>query len=118
MYEEPDPIMDELKYFGNFFKVREYREVDGVFAITDMFAATYIDQAQKYGIRVPEDVKVIGYDGIQDTHLFHPILSTIRQPVEEMARTSVRLLLRKIDGQVLEQETYRIPVQFRPGETT
>lgn len=118
IYEEPDPVTDELKYFGNFFKVREHREVDGVFAITDMFAAKYIDQAQKYGIRVPEDVKVIGYDGIQDNNLFHPILSTIRQPVEEMARTSVQLLLRKIEGEILEQETYRIPVQYRPGETT
>ncbi|MCG7213216.1 LacI family DNA-binding transcriptional regulator [Paenibacillus mucilaginosus] len=118
VYEEPDPVMDDLKYFGNFFKVREHREVDGVFAITDIFAAKYIDQAQKYGIRVPQDVKVIGYDGIQDNTLFHPILSTIRQPVEEMARTSVRLLLSQIAGESVSLDTIRIPVQFRPGETT
>lgn len=64
------------------------------------------------------DVKVIGYDGIQNNKLFHPVLSTIRQSVEEMARTSVKLLLRKIEGEKLEQETYRIPVTYRAGETT
>ncbi|NOU76703.1 LacI family DNA-binding transcriptional regulator [Paenibacillus sp. LMG 31458] len=118
VYEESDPIIDDNKYFGNFFKVKEHRDVDGIFAITDIFAAKYIDRAKAYGIRTPEDVKVIGYDGIQDNQLFHPILSTIRQPVEEMARTSVKLLLRKIEDETLEQETYRIPVIYRAGETT
>ncbi|WJH37265.1 substrate-binding domain-containing protein [Paenibacillus sp. CC-CFT747] len=83
-----------------------------------MFAAKYIDRARRLGIRVPEDVKVIGYDGIQDHPYFHPVLSTIRQPVEEMARTAVKLLFRRMEGEELENETYRIPVEFRPGETT
>ncbi|MCD1261228.1 LacI family DNA-binding transcriptional regulator [Paenibacillus athensensis] len=118
VYEEPDPVADEGQFFRNFLNRAEHREADGVFAITDMFAAQYIDQVGSYGIRVPEDVKVIGYDGIQNSALFHPILSTIRQPVEEMARMSVQLLLRKIDGQEPEELTYRLPVEFRPGETT
>ncbi|WP_237712781.1 hypothetical protein [Paenibacillus elgii] len=42
-----------------------------------MFAARYIKTAKQYGFRTPEDVKVIGYDGIQNNTLFHPILSTI-----------------------------------------
>ncbi|MBT2698993.1 substrate-binding domain-containing protein [Bacillus sp. ISL-40] len=104
--------------FGNFFKIKEHRIVSGIFTNTDLLAAKYIDKAKQYGIRTPEDVKVIGYDGIQDNKLFHPILSTIRQPVEEMARTSVKLLLRKIEGEPLEQEIYRIPVMYSEGETT
>ncbi|MBD3917161.1 LacI family DNA-binding transcriptional regulator [Paenibacillus sp. PR3] len=118
VYEEPDPLMDELSFFNNFFAIKEHHEIDGVFAITDMFAARYIEQAQKQGISVPDDVKVIGYDGIQDNTLFHPILSTIRQPVETMARTSVRLLLQRIEGVPIEHDTYRIPVEFRQGKTT
>ena len=68
-----------------------------------MFAAKYIERAGRRGIRVPEDVKVIGYDGIQDHPYFHPILSTIRQPVEEMARTTIRSLFQKIDGETLDR---------------
>lgn len=116
VYEKPDPVTDEESFYEEF--IRQHSDVDGVFAITDMFAANYIERAAKRGIRVPEDVKVIGYDGIQDHRLFHPVLSTIRQPVEEMARTTIRLLFQKIAGENLERETYRIPVAFRPGETT
>jgi LacI family transcriptional regulator len=118
IYEENDTVYNDDEYFENFFKIKELRHISGVFANTDLLAAKYIDKAKQYGIRTPEDVKVIGYDGIQDNKLFHPILSTIRQPVEEMARMSVKLLLRKIEGQTLEQEIYRIPVMFREGETT
>lgn len=118
IYEELDAVFNDDIYFENFFKIKEHQDVDGIFANTDLLAAQYIDRAKQYGLRVPEDVKVIGYDGIQDNKLFHPILSTIRQPVEEMARTSVKLLLRKIEGEALEQDIYRIPVMYREGETT
>ncbi|MBU7316628.1 LacI family DNA-binding transcriptional regulator [Paenibacillus oleatilyticus] len=118
LYEESDPVPDEEKYFENFFKTKAHQDVDGIFAITDMFAARYIKTAKQYGFRTPEDVKVIGYDGIQNNTLFHPILSTIRQPVEEMGRMSVKLLFRKMEGETLEYETYRLPVEYRAGETT
>ncbi|UPK45022.1 LacI family DNA-binding transcriptional regulator [Paenibacillus pabuli] len=116
VYEKPDPVLDDDAYYDEFLK--EHGDVDGIFAITDMFAAKYIERAGRQGISVPEDVKVIGYDGIQDHPYFHPILSTIRQPVEEMARTTIRLLYKKIDGETLDREVYRLPVLFRQGETT
>ncbi|WDH97755.1 LacI family DNA-binding transcriptional regulator [Paenibacillus urinalis] len=116
VYEKPDPIEDEDAYFDEFFNT--HHDVDGIFAITDLLAASYIERARKRGIRVPEDVKVIGYDGIQDHPYFHPILSTIRQPVEEMARMTIRLLFKKFEGGKLGKDVYHLPVQFRQGETT
>lgn len=116
VYEKPDPVEDDDAYFNELLK--EHHDVDGIFAITDIFAAKYIERAGRQGIRVPEDVKVIGYDGIQDHPYFHPLLSTIRQPVEEMARMTIRLLYEKIEGKDLEQQVYRLPVTFRQGETT
>lgn len=116
IYEKPDPIVNDDAYFSEF--LHKYQDVDGIFAITDMLAAKYIERVGKQGIRVPEDVKVIGYDGIQNHPYFHPILSTIRQPVEEMARMTIRLLYQKMDGITLDQQVYRLPVIFRQGETT
>ncbi|WP_059044507.1 LacI family DNA-binding transcriptional regulator [Paenibacillus rubinfantis] len=116
VYEKPDPIVDDEAYFNEFFN--EHGDVDGIFAITDMLAANYIERARKRGVRVPEDVKVVGYDGIQDNPYFHPILSTIRQPVEEMARMAIRLLYSKMEGEPLIEQVYRIPVTFKQGETT
>ena len=115
-YEEDGDTYKDDTFFDRFFQ--QHGDVDGVFANTDILAAKYIKRAKERGFIVPEDVKVIGYDGIQDNDLFHPILSTIRQPVEEMGRMSVNLLLRKIEGEELEQEIYRIPITYRKGETT
>lgn len=116
VYEKPDPILDENAYINEF--LNKHGDVDGIFAITDMLAANYIEEARKQGIRVPDDVKVIGYDGIQDHPYFHPILSTIRQPVEEMGRTTIKLLFNKIEGIDLDKQVYRLPVTFKQGETT
>jgi LacI family transcriptional regulator len=115
-FEENGDVYEDEVYFERFFQ--KHGDIDGVFANTDLLAAKYIKRAKERGIRIPEDVKVIGYDGIQDNDLFHPILSTIRQPVEEMGRMSVNLLLRKIEGEELEKEIYRIPIMYRQGETT
>lgn len=117
-YEEHDGVYDDDTFFDDFFSKKEHQDVNGIFANTDLLAAKYIDKAKQKGILTPENVKVIGYDGIQDNKLFRPFLSTIRQPVEEMARMSVELLLRKIEGEMLDQNIYRIPVMYREGETT
>ncbi|MFF3023243.1 LacI family DNA-binding transcriptional regulator [Gottfriedia sp. NPDC057948] len=118
IHEEHDNVYNDDLFFENFFAKKIHQGVDGVFANTDLLAAKYIDRAKRLGIRTPENVKVIGYDGIQDNTLFHPVLSTIRQPVEEMARMSVKLLVKKIEGEDLDQAIYRVPVKYRVGETT
>jgi LacI family transcriptional regulator len=115
-FEENSDVYDDDDFFERFFQ--KHGEADGIFANTDILAAKYIKKAKEKGLNVPEDVKVIGYDGIQDNDLFHPFLSTIRQPVEEMARMSVNLLLRKIEGKELKQQIYRIPIHYRQGETS
>lgn len=119
IYEVPDIDNGQLdSYLDRFFTSEEFKGVDGVFVNGDLLAAQYIKRAGEHGVRVPEDVRVIGYDGIQRDDLFHPFLSTIRQPVEEMARTAVRLLIKKIEGEELHKDLYRLPVEFRKGETT
>lgn len=116
IFEENDPIKDEEQFVRRF--IEAHRDVDGVFAVTDILAARYIKVAKEFGINVPSDVKVIGYDGIQNTDLFHPILSTIRQPVEEIAKATVNLLLKKVKNEKIEILTVNIPVKLRIGETT
>ncbi|AIQ18405.1 LacI family transcriptional regulator [Paenibacillus sp. FSL H7-0357] len=118
-YEIPDLDEDLLNpHLDQILTAAQYKEVDGVFVNGDMLAARYIKRAREHGIQVPEDVKVVGYDGIQKDDLFHPFLSTIVQPVEEMARTAVRLLIQKVEGVELHKDLYRLPVTFRQGGTT
>lgn len=50
------------------------------------------------GIKIPEEVSVAGYDGIELGDYYAPRLTTIRQPVEEMARETIKLLFHIIAG--------------------
>ena len=73
---------------------------DAVFAGDDNTAFGVIDAARELGIAIPERLAVIGYDDHPFTSLFHPGISTVKQPAEKMAKCGVELLLKIIEGKV------------------
>ena len=58
--------------------------------------------AAAHGLRVPDDLSVAGYDDIDLSRATRPMLTTVRQPLEEMGRMAVGLLLRLIDRHALQ----------------
>ncbi|WP_030861697.1 LacI family DNA-binding transcriptional regulator [Streptomyces sp. NRRL S-37] len=72
-------------------------EIDGVFAASDTMAAGALDALRAAGRRVPEDVAVIGFDDFPLAQHTDPKLTTVRQPLEEIGRTMVRLLLEEME---------------------
>ena len=66
---------------------------DAIFAIADSIAIGCLRALRDQGIRVPEDVAVIGFDGLEIGHYLTPALSTLQQPVDEMAEASMHALL-------------------------
>ncbi len=67
--------------------------VDGVFAASDLMAAGALQVLRTAGRRVPEDVAIVGYDDSSIAATSEPALTSVRQPIEEMGREMVRLLL-------------------------
>ena len=51
-----------------------------------------------HGLRVPEDVSVVGFDDIQSAAFHNPSLTTIRQPLNRMGEVAARILLQRIRG--------------------
>jgi LacI family transcriptional regulator len=58
--------------------------------------------ARARGLRIPEDVSIVGFDDSDHASLVTPELTTVRQPLAEMGRTAVNLLRRLLDGQRVE----------------
>ena len=68
------------------------RDFTAIFAMADIMAIGAIRALRDAGLRVPEDVSVMGFDGLLIGHYMIPTLSTIRQSVEELAERSIRIL--------------------------
>lgn len=87
---------------------------DGVFAGNDLMAVGFIQAAARLGVRIPEEVKVIGYDNISTTEYISPTLSTVSQPSYEMGKVAFELLNQRLQGGEHHGEEYRTEVMFRP----
>lgn len=74
----------------------DYGDVDGVFASNDLMALGAIEALQDAGRRVPDDVRVVGFDDSSVGALSRPALTSVRQPIEEMAAEMARILLATI----------------------
>ena len=84
-------LEDAYNAARNFFATRS--DTTAVFAMSDRVAMGVIRALKDIGRRVPEDVSVVGFDGVEMGKYFIPSLSTIVQPQEEIARQSVDVLL-------------------------
>jgi DNA-binding LacI/PurR family transcriptional regulator len=69
---------------------------DAIFAVSDVFAVAAIHAVQKMGLRVPEDISVIGFDNVELSAMTNPSLTTIEQPGIQMGYQSCELLIEKI----------------------
>ncbi|MFF9193697.1 LacI family DNA-binding transcriptional regulator [Streptomyces sp. NPDC014779] len=77
--------------------LERHPEVDAVFAASDSMAAGALDALRAAGRRVPEDVAVVGFDDFELAARTEPPLTTVRQPMGEIGRTMVRLLLEEME---------------------
>jgi LacI family transcriptional regulator len=73
-----------------------------IFAFNDNIAIGAIQAARARGLRVPEDLSVVGFDDVENATIVTPTLTTVRQPLAEMGRTAVSLLIRLLERQRFE----------------
>ena len=110
---------EPLEQFKEFFLSRMSGgkiDVDGVFCSTDLLAWRVQGILGELGLRVPEDVQIIGFDGIRRFGGESLYCSTIVQPVQKIAETSVDLLLEPDRSKV--PALVCLPVSYAPGGTT
>ena len=79
-------------------RLRQGADFTAVFSIADNMALGAMRALREAGCRVPEDCSVIAIDGLTMSEYFHPMLTTLCQPMEEMGRRSVEILMDMIHG--------------------
>jgi LacI family transcriptional regulator len=89
-----------------------------VIAAADVIALGLLGRLQSLGHRVPEDFRVIGFDGVGVAPFALPTLTTVRQPVEQIGRTSLELISEATDQSKGRPETQHIPPTFVVGESS
>ena len=80
-------------------------------------AQVLYETALQKGIRIPEQMQIVSYDGSFKQWSNNPFLTCVEQPIEEMARAVVRLLIDKIDGKEVQMRTM-LKTKFLVGATT
>jgi LacI family transcriptional regulator len=107
---------------GGFDAVKEllkrHPDVDGIFCGNDLMAVGALKALYQLGVRVPEDVALIGFDGIGLTELTQPELSTVAQPIYEMGVLAAKVLMETIETGVMEPRLYELEVTLVAREST
>ncbi len=95
----------ETGYVGIENLLRLYPDIDGVICGNDLIAIGAMKALQNRGLRIPQDVKIIGFDDIYLSQYMLPALSTIHQPAYEIGVHAARMLIHNIlHGEALKQE--------------
>ena len=108
-----DTTQDDIQQF-----LQQNPEIDGIFAASDLMAANCIRSLKKLGRRIPEEVKIIGYDNISICEYTDPTISTIAQPITEMGEIAAETLFKLINNEPINQLHMTLPVELIEREST
>ena len=116
------PLDDRIVRYGNFDPQSGFRAMQGllslnpiptaVFVASDVVAYGALSAIKAAGLRVPEDIAVIGFDDVPLSEFIHPRLSTIHLPIPMLAQAAGRLLIKLINGDFPENKQILLDTQL------
>jgi LacI family transcriptional regulator len=98
------------------------KEVDALFTITDVLAVGAMKYCEDHGLKVPEDIAIIGFSNWFMSSVITPTLSTVYQPGDEMGKKAVEVLCSEIQAklrnQTIDYQTVILPTRVIPRDST
>lgn len=114
-------IDENIHYYGDTKPQTGYKginailsktKVDAVFCATDDIAMGVINGIRDNGLRCPEDIDVMGFNDVAEAAIFYPKISTVSQPLYDMGSVSMRMLVKILKNEPLDQTNYVLPHQL------
>lgn len=96
--------------------MKKYPDLTAIFAMSDVMAIGAIRKLDDMGYKVPEDISIIGFDGIPIGEYYRPRLATIKQQVDLLADEGLNILLDNIERNAPPKNKF-IPFEFIKGES-
>ncbi|WP_251861607.1 LacI family DNA-binding transcriptional regulator [Clostridium sp. Marseille-Q2269] len=87
-------------------KILENEKVDAIFCADDEIAMGAINALRDKNLRIPEDIDVMGFNNIYSADVFYPKLTTVAQPMYDMGSVGMRMLIKIINKEQLENNDY------------
>ena len=109
-FEESEQIVKKV--------LKEIPNVDGIFASSDISAAGALKAAYSLGIQVPDQLQIMGFDGISLGAMLTPGLSTVAQDIYKMGAIATRMLIKIIEELELTERVIQLPVELVVRGTT
>jgi len=92
---------------------------DAVFCYNDLMALGALRTMNQLGVRVPDDIALMGFDDIEEGRYSTPTLSTVRPDKAAIAQAAVDLLARRLDAETTAPpREVRVPFEIVPRQTT
>ncbi len=93
--------------------------IDALFCASDQIALGALHVANARGIRIPEQLAVVGFDGLPETRQFTPSLTTVRQPLAELGKLAVHELVEAVDAETgaYTPRALQLPVELIIGDS-
>lgn len=98
--------------------LERFPNADGILASSDMVALSLYKVLCEQGRRVPDDIMIVGYDGVELSSLMTPALTTVAQPIEGIGRLAAKLIIDQVANNKIEQRENILPVSLKIRQTT
>jgi LacI family transcriptional regulator len=109
---EPDVIYGEHTFAGGYESANQLlgpdRRITAIFAGNDVLAFGCIRAAIEKGIRIPDDISIIGFDNVEISQITSPPLTTIDQPKYEIGKAAIEMLLNMIAKDGIREPEHRV----------
>jgi DNA-binding LacI/PurR family transcriptional regulator len=102
----------QIGYRGALQLISDHPEITALFAATDEIAMGTLTAIWQLGLKVPEDISVIGFDDISLASLITPPLTTIHQPIDEISRAVVEMAIDMVENPPRERMDLVLPTEL------